>query len=268
MRLKDKVAIVTGTRSGIGREIALRYAAEGAKVLCCTRAAIDSHSLADEIRAKGQAAKYVECDVSKEGDVANAVKEAAREYGRLDIVVNNAGVNFAKPFLETTTEDWDRVINTDLRGTFFFCKYGIAEMLKTNGGAIINITSVHTVAGYPEAAPYDAAKCGVVGLTRALSAEFAGRNIRVNALSPGLIDTKIWGDILDAAEDKEACMAYWAANIPAGRPGAAGEVASACVFLGSDEAAYFNGSNIVVDGGMTSLLVSKQNFKSTALNGN
>lgn len=267
MRLKGKVAIVTGTRSGIGKEVAIRYAAEGASVLCCTRKAANSHVLADEIRAAGHEAKYVECDVSQESDVINAVRTAVQTYGKLDIIVNNAGVNFAKPFMETTTEDWDRVMATDLRGTFFFCRYGIAEMLKTGGGSIINITSVHTMAGLPEAAPYDAAKWGVVGMTKALSAEFASKSIRVNSLAPGLIDTQIWDDILGAADDVEECKAYWAANIPAGRPGTVGEVASACVFLGSDEATYFNGSNIIVDGGMTGLLVSKPNFKSRAVEG-
>jgi NAD(P)-dependent dehydrogenase (short-subunit alcohol dehydrogenase family) len=140
-------------------------------------------------------------------------------------------------------------------------------MLKTGGGSIINITSVHTVAGLGEAAPYDAAKWGTVGLTKSLAVEFASRNIRVNALSPGLIDTQIWTDIMDAAPDKEECKNYWASNIPVGRPGTSEEIAGAAAFLASDEAAYCTGTNILIDGGMTAQLVSRQNFESRALEG-
>jgi NAD(P)-dependent dehydrogenase (short-subunit alcohol dehydrogenase family) len=267
MRLEDKIAIVTGTRTGIGKAIALRFAREGARVVTCIRQGKGGGDTAGEIKAAGGDALFIQCDVSIEADVINAVKKTIEVYGRLDIIVNNAGVNFVKPFAETVTEDWDRVINTDLRGTFFFCRYGIPEMLKTGGGSIINITSVHTVAGLPEAAPYDAAKWGVVGMTKSLAVEYASRNIRVNALSPGLIETKIWEDIMNAAGNKEECKGYWASNIPAGRPGTPEEVASAAVFLASDEASYCTGSNIIVDGGMTAQLVSRQNFQSVSIEG-
>jgi NAD(P)-dependent dehydrogenase (short-subunit alcohol dehydrogenase family) len=267
MRLKGKVAIVTGTRTGIGKAIALRFAREGASVVTCIRAGKGGEDTANEIKAAGGEALFVQCDVSVESDVINAVNKAVAQYGRLDIIVNNAGVNFVKPFLETETADWDRVINTDLRGTYFFCRHGITQMLKTGGGSIINITSVHTMAGLPEAAPYDAAKWGVVGLTKSLAVEFASRHVRVNALSPGLIDTQIWTDIINAAPNPEECKQYWASNIPAGRPGTSGEIAGAAVFLASDEASYCTGSNILIDGGMTAQLVSRQGFESNALEG-
>jgi NAD(P)-dependent dehydrogenase (short-subunit alcohol dehydrogenase family) len=267
MRLKDKVAIVTGTRTGIGKAIALRFAREGAKVVTCIRAGKGGEDTANEIKAAGGQALFVQCDVSIEEDVINAVNKTVENFGRLDIVVNNAGVNFVKPFIETETADWDRVINTDLRGTYFFCRYGILQMLKNGGGNIVNITSVHTVAGLPEAAPYDAAKWGVVGMTKSLAVEFASRNVRVNALSPGLIDTQIWTDIMNAAPNREECKRYWASNIPAGKPGTSEEIAGAAVFLASDEASYCTGSNLIVDGGMTSQLVSRQNFESKALEG-
>jgi NAD(P)-dependent dehydrogenase (short-subunit alcohol dehydrogenase family) len=267
MKLRNKIAIVTGTRTGIGKAIALRFAREGASVVTCIRQGEGGEDTANEIKAAGGEALFVQCDVSIEADVINAVNKTIETYGRLDIIVNNAGVNFVKPFAETAADDWDRVINTDLRGTFFFCRYGIPEMLKTRGGSIINITSVHTVAGLPEAAPYDAAKWGVVGMTKSLAVEYASRNIRVNALSPGLIDTQIWKDIINAAQDTEECKNYWASNIPAGRPGTSEEIAAAAVFLASDEASYCTGSNIIIDGGMTAQLVSRQNFRSISIDG-
>ena len=267
MRLKDKIAIVTGTRTGIGKAIALRFAREGAKVVTCIRKGSGSEDTAKEIMAAGHEALFVECDVSLEEDVIKAVQKTVQTYGRIDIIVNNAGVNFVKPFLDTQASDWDRVINTDLRGTYLFCRYGIQEMSKTGGGSIINIASVHTIAGLPEAAPYDAAKWGVVGMTKALAVEFASQNIRVNALSPGLINTQIWADIMNAASDKEACKRYWASNIPMGRPGTAEEIAAAATFLASDEAGYCTGTNILIDGGMTAQLVSRQSFESRNLEG-
>jgi NAD(P)-dependent dehydrogenase (short-subunit alcohol dehydrogenase family) len=267
MRLKDKVAIVTGTRTGIGKAIALRFAREGAKVVTCIRPGKGGEDTANEIKASGGEALFMQCDVSIEADVISAINKTVETYGRLDIIVNNAGVNFVKPFVDTETADWDRVINTDLRGTYFFCRYGIKEMLKTGGGSIINITSVHTLAGLPEAAPYDAAKWGTVGMTKSLAVEFASRNIRVNALSPGLIDTQIWQDIMNAAADKEECTRYWASNIPAGRPGTSAEIAGAAVFLASDEASYCTGANILIDGGMTAQLVSRAGFESSAVEG-
>ncbi len=265
MRLKDKVAIITGTRSGIGKAIALRFAQEGAKVVTCIRKGVGGEDTANEITANGGEALFVECDVSRDADVQNAVGRAVERFGRVDVIVNNAGVNFAKPFEQTEPSDFDRVINTDLRGTYLFCWHGIRQMLKNGGGNIINITSVHTTAGFSESAPYDAAKWGVVGLTKALATEFATRGIRVNSLAPGLIDTQIWDDILNAAGDREACERYWASNIPMGRPGTSGEIASAAVYLASDEASYCTGMNMLVDGGMTSLLVSSPDFESKAL---
>jgi NAD(P)-dependent dehydrogenase (short-subunit alcohol dehydrogenase family) len=267
MRLQGKVAIVTGTRTGIGKAIALRFAREGARVVTCIRPGKGGEDTANEIKAAGGDALFVECDVSIEPDVVKAVQKTVAPYARLDILVNNAGDHDVKPCTETGTADWDRVINTDLRGTYFFCREGIKQMLKTGGGSIINITSVHTVAGLGEAAPYDAAKWGTVGLTKSLAVEFASWNIRVNALSPGLIDTQIWTDIMNAAPDKEECRRYWASNIPMGRPGTSEEIAGAAVYLASDEAAYCTGANILMDGGMTAQLVSRQNFESRALEG-
>lgn len=267
MRLKDKVAIVTGTGAGIGRSIAEIFAREGARVAAASRRAENGQPVVDEINDAGDKAIFIECDISRVEDVRKLIGDTLEAFGRIDVLVNNAGVNFAKPFEKTEPEDWDRVINTDLRGTYLCSRLAIPPMLEIGGGAIINIATVHTLACLSGAAPYDAAKWGMVGLTKALAVEFASRNIRVNALSPGLIDTQIWQDIQKAAPDLNQCLEYWKANIPMGRVGRPEEIAYAAVFLASDEASYVTGSNFLVDGGMTSQLISQAPYDSRSLEG-
>ena len=267
-RLLDKVCVVTGAGAGIGKAIAQVFAQEGARVVCSSRRALTGQPVSDDINAQGGRSIFVQCDVSQPDDVRALFDAAIREYGRVDVLVNNAGVNFDKPFLEAQLEDWDRVMGVDLRGTFMCTHRAIQEMVsREQEGSIINITSVHTLQSMPGAAPYDAAKWAVVGMSKSLAVEFAAKGIRINALSPGLIATQIWDDIMDAAPDKDACIGYWNSNIPAGRPGTAVEVAQAALFLASDESRYFNGANVLIDGGMTSQLVSKPAFESAAIEG-
>jgi NAD(P)-dependent dehydrogenase (short-subunit alcohol dehydrogenase family) len=267
MKLKDKIAVITGSGAGIGRSIARRFAEEGAVVLAASRRESNGQPAVDEITGAGGRAEFIRCDVSNEADVAGLMKIAEEKYGGVDILVNNAGVNFVKPFTEVAPADWDRVMNVDLRGTYLCSWYAVKQMLLKGAGSIVNITTVHTRACLPGAAPYDAAKWGVVGLTKSMAVEFASRNIRVNALSPGLIDTQIWDDIKAAAPDMEACLGYWRSNIPMGRVGTAEEVARTAVFLAGDDAAYITGSNLVADGGMSSQLISQEPYQSNALEG-
>jgi len=267
MRLKDKVAVVTGSGAGIGRSIAGIFAREGARVVGASRRSETGQPVIDDIVANGGDAIFVKCDVSLEDDVKTLIEKTVKTYGKIDILVNNAGVNFVKAFDQISSSDWDRVINADLRGTFLCSRYTIKEMLKAGSGSIINIGTVHTVQCLPGAAPYDAAKWGMVGLTKSLAVEFASRNIRVNVLSPGLIATQIWDDIKNATPDLDSCLAYWKSNIPMGRVGTPEEVASVAVFLASDEASYVTGANFLVDGGMTSQLISLEPYKSDSLEG-
>lgn len=262
MRLKDKVAIVTGASSGIGAGIAKLFAEQGAKVVSAGLREAEGKAGVESIVQQGGQAIFLRCDVSKEDEVNAMVSQTLDQFGRIDTLVNNAGVNFVKPFEKLTLEEWDRVMDVDLRGTFLCTKACIKQFLKQESGSVINIGSVHTIACLPGAAPYDAAKWGVVGLTKALAVEYASRGIRFNCLSPGLIDTQIWTDVLEGAEDLQASLSHWQANIPMGRPGAVREIAPAAAFLASDDASYITGANLIIDGGMSSQLISKDPYQS------
>lgn len=267
-RLQGKTALITGAAGGIGRAIAEVFAVdEGAHVYLADRDDRAGRKAEAELRAAGAAASFVRCDVSSAEDVDVVVQQVVAQRGRIDILVNNAGVNFAKPFDELTTEDWDRVLGVDLRGAFLCTRACIGHFLRQQAGCTINIASVHTLCAMPGAAPYDAAKWGMVGMTKSLAVEYAARNIRFNCISPGLIDTQIWQDILAAADDPRQCQAHWWANIPAGRVGMAREIGLLAAFLASDDAAYLTGANIPIDGGMTSQLISKENYRTLPVEG-
>jgi len=257
MRLKDKVAIITGASSGIGVGIAEVFSKQGAKVVCVARRQEEGESVVRSIKENGGDAVFIQCDISNEDAVPAMVQETIDTYDRVDVLVNNAGVNFVGAFEEMTVSDWDRVMEVDLRGTFLCTKACIAPFLKQGSGNVVNIASVHTQSCLPGAAPYDAAKWGMVGMTKALAVEYASQGLRFNCLSPGLIDTQIWKDIQAGADDLDACLKHWRANIPMGRVGTIREMGLAAAFLASDDASYITGANLMADGGMTSQLVSR-----------
>lgn len=267
MRLEDKVAIVTGSGAGIGKGIAEVFAKEGAKVVIATRSESNGIPTADQIVESGGEAKFIKCDVSIEDNVKNLVIETVEKYGKIDVLVNNAGVYIEKDFVNTTPTDWDRIINIDLKGTYFCTWYCVPEMLKIGRGSVVNITSNHTMASLPGASPYAAAKWGVVGFGKALAVELAEKGIRVNALSPGLIDTPLSRALRKTADSEEGFLSFWKANIPTRRLGTSEEIAYAAVFLASDESSYVTGINLVADGGTSSQLTSEASFQSDVFEG-
>jgi NAD(P)-dependent dehydrogenase (short-subunit alcohol dehydrogenase family) len=266
MQLKDKVVIITGASKGLGVSMAEICAAEGAKVVLAARSMDQLRAVENRIRSKGGIAHSVHCDMSHMPDLQGLVDETVKKFGAIHGLINNAGVNYVKAFLDT---EEDRVIDTDLKGSFFLTQLCARQMVKQTpkGGSIINIASVHTLASLPGAAPYDAAKHGMVGFTKSVAVELAPDNVRVNVLSPGLCRTEIWNDLVAAAPSEEACLSYWNDNIPAQRLIEPEEIANACVFLLSDLSSSFTGANLLADLGMTSQLISREPFKSKAIDG-
>jgi NAD(P)-dependent dehydrogenase (short-subunit alcohol dehydrogenase family) len=264
--LPKKVVIVTGAGGGLGAGIARVCHREGARVVVADIRADAARSVARRLRAR---ALPVVCDVTKDQDLERLVEETLARFGRVDGLVNNAGVNFAKPFLSTTPEDWTRVISVDLRAVFFLSQLVARRMIRQRprGGSIVNISSVHASAVLPGSGPYDAAKWGVIGMGKSIAVELATKGVRVNSVSPGLLDTQIWQDILAAAPSRRACLAHWKANIPVGRVIDPEEIGALVAFLLSDRCPSITGANILHDGGMTSQLVSREPYQSAAIEG-
>jgi len=269
MLIKDKVVIITGASKGLGVAMAEICAAEGAKVVLAARSLDRMKTIENRIKAKGGIAHSVRCDMGNLHDLQVLVDETLGKFGAIHGLINNAGVNYVKPFLDTTEADWERVIGVDLKGSFFLTQLCARQMIKQTpkGGSIIQIASVHTLASLSGSAPYDAAKHGMVGFTKSAAVELAKDNVRLNVLSPGLCRTEIWNDIVAAAPSEAQALAYWNDNIPAQRLIEPEEIANACVFLLSDLSSSFTGANLLADLGMTSQLISREPFSSKVIDG-
>ncbi len=247
--LKDKVAIVSGAGSGIGRAIAVTYAKEGAKVIV----ADINESHADEtvkiIQENGGDAFTVKADSSIAAENKKLVEIAVEKYGRLDLACNNAGIGGpAKPTGEYEPEEWDKVIALNLNGVFYACRYQLEQMEKNGGGSIINIASMHGQVAAPNSPAYTASKHAVVGLTKNIAAEYAAKNIRCNAIGPGYIETPLLSANLDQ-KSKDAI----AAKSPINRLGTSQEIADLVAFISSDKSSFTTGSYIIADGGYTTI---------------
>lgn len=247
MKLDGKVAIVTGATRGIGYGLATTLAQAGANIVVVSRNKADCERVAGEIAGYGVGALAVPADLTSLAAVENMVAETVTTFGRVDVLVNNAGNALTKRAEDITEADWDRVLNLDLKSVFFTCQAAGKYMIKERRGKIINVASVLGLVGEKMVAPYCAAKGGVVQLTRALALEWARYNIQVNALCPGYVETAI-----NAAElQDEKIRRYIVGKTAVGRLGQAGDMAGAVVFMASDASDYMTGQTLTVDGGWT-----------------
>jgi NAD(P)-dependent dehydrogenase (short-subunit alcohol dehydrogenase family) len=255
MRLKDKVALITGAGSGIGRESALLFAREGAAIAVVDVNEDPARETVELVSKQGGRAAAFRADVSKAVEAEAMIAFAEKTFGKLDVLFNNAGIMHGKDDDAVATEEaiWDLTMNINAKGVFFGCKYGIPAMRRAGGGSVINTASFVALLGAatPQIA-YTASKGAVLALTRELAVIHARENIRVNALCPGPLKTKLLMDFLDTDEKRERRLVH----IPMGRFGEAREIAQGALFLASDESSYVTGTEFLVDGGLTAAYVT------------
>lgn len=247
--LSGKTAIVTGAGQGIGKAIAITLAKAGADIVAGELVKERIAGTIAEVEKLQRKALGVQFDVRDKGQVDNLVAEAMKKFGKIDIVVNNAGNDIVRDLVDMSDEEWDFQINVNLRGPFYMCRSALPHMIQAgNGGAIVNIASIAGYISYPKGAAYAAAKAGVMGMTRALASEVAKHRIRVNAVAPGAIDTPLLHEVLDAMSVGQKTSLTGGAVL--GRLGRPEEIADAVAFLSSDEASYITGDTMCVGGGL------------------
>ncbi len=242
--LEGKVAVITGGSRGIGRAIALRLSAEGAKVAICGRNLEAAREVVAEIEATGGTGMAVAADISQESDADRLIQTSIKCFDRLDILVNNAGITKDGLLIRMKEEDWDTVLDVNLKGAFFTTRAALRPMLRAQSGRIVNISSIAGAMGIPGQANYSAAKAGLNGFTKAVAKEVASRSITVNAVAPGFIETEMTAVLSD--DRKRSYLS----QIPMGRFGNSTEVAALVSFLVSDAASYITGQVITIDGGL------------------
>jgi NAD(P)-dependent dehydrogenase (short-subunit alcohol dehydrogenase family) len=257
LRLENKVAIVTGAGSGIGRAAALRFAREGAAVVCADVSKDTAEQTARDAQAAGHVAMATAVDVSASADVKRLAEECIAAFGRIDVLYANAGVGGVGTAIDTDEVEWQRVIGINLTGVWLCAKYVLPHMVAAGSGSIVNQASIGGLEGVPAVAAYSAAKAGVIGLTRQMALDFARSGVRVNAIAPGTVSTPlvqgIWekGAGLVTGGDLSAREAAAAAVYPLKRIGTPDDIANLALFLASDEASWITGAVYVVDGGKT-----------------
>lgn len=246
--LQGRSVLIAGASSGIGEAAALAFAKAGARLVLGARRVPEGERVAQRARGLGAEAVFVQSDMAREDDVERLVKTAVQRYGRLDVAFNNAGIaGSGAPFAEQTADDFDHVMETNVKGVFLSMKHEILAMLAAGGGAIINTAAVSALVGFRNLAPYNASKHAVMGLTKTAALEYFPKGIRINAVLPGLIDTPFQDRLWGSDESK-----YGFANAStAGRIGSSQEIADAVLFLASGRSSFISGQGIVVDGGYT-----------------
>ena len=248
-RFEGKVVFITGGGSGIGRATALRFAREGANVTVVGLSDTDNRETARLVEEVGQRSLAVTCDVTDSKAVQTALRQTVDQFGGLDIAFNNAGIELVPtPLAEITEEQFDRIINVNLRAVFVCMRNEIPLLLERGGGAIVNTSSGAGVKGFPGGTAYGASKHGLIGLTRCAALDYAAANIRINAICPGIIDTEMMDRFTGGTEEGRAAVI---AQEPIGRMGSADEIASAVAYLCSDEASFTIGHAFIMDGGQT-----------------
>ncbi len=245
MKLRGKVAVITGGASGIGRATADLFAAEGAHVVIADVDEAGGEAAAAELRRRDAEAEFVHADVRRPADIDHLMARARERFGRIDVLVNNAGVNILGDVVEATAEQYDLIMDTNVRGTFLCTKAAVPPMRDAGGGVIVNVASVAALVGARRNVVYDASKGAILNMTRALAVDHAAEGIRINCVCPGLVDTPMTQRWLAGQENPEQIRRYGLLQ----RPARAEEIAQAILFLASDMSSYMTGGYLAVDGG-------------------
>ena len=250
--LCGRVALISGGAQGIGQAIADRFQREGAHVFILDCDEDRGKKTTDELTAANPSlpVQYLRVDVREQQQIRQAIASVNKSQGRIDLLVNNAGIELDRSLERLTQEDWDLVLDVNLRGAFLLTQAAV-PLFPDSGGAIVNISSIHATQAFPDSIPYACSKAGMVALTRNLALELAPRRIRVNCISPGYIDTRLWEQYLGNCADPSALAARTAALHPIGRRGVPADIGEAALFLASDAAAFITGVDLIVDGGLT-----------------
>ncbi len=248
MRLKGLHCVITGGSNGIGAATVRRFVAEGAEVLIVDRDLDAANALANEL---GDAVSAVKCDVRLEPEVKAAAESAYEKWDHIDVLVNNAGSELNRSYDETTVDEWDRVLDTDLKGPWLVCKHFLPPMVERGAGSVINISSLNGLVGFPLSTAYGSAKGGLVVFTRDMAIELANTGVRINCVCPGVIDTGMMERWTDLMPDKSEAKDMLKGTMPIGRMGTADEVAGAIFFFASADSTLCQGSVLSVDGGFT-----------------
>jgi NAD(P)-dependent dehydrogenase (short-subunit alcohol dehydrogenase family) len=251
MKLQDRVAVITGAGSGIGRAMALLFASQGARVLAADINSAAAEETAALVAAAGGVCESRAVDVVVTEQVRDMIARALAAYGRIDILCNNAGIGSTTDVIEAEPDEWDRVMAVNVKSVYLGCKYAIPPMIAQGGGVIVNTASVAGMVGIVKRASYSASKGAVIALTRQVAIDFVEQGIRVNCLCPGTVDSPWVGRLLGQAADPAAARAALVARQPMGRLGTPEEVAAAALYLASDDAAFITGTGLVIDGGLT-----------------